>query len=48
MTAYRLKVAKLEAYGLDKNSLRFFLITWAAEKKKLKWDPPTVNGLRFS
>ena len=43
-----LVIAKLEAYGLDTNSLRFFvLISWAAENKELKQDPLIVIGLTF-
>ena len=37
--------SKLETYGLDTNSLRLFLITWAAENKELKWDSLTVIGI---
>ena len=40
-------IAKLEAYGFYTNSLRFFFITWAAENKELKFDPPIVISLTF-
>ena len=43
-------IAKLEAYGLDTNSVRFyffFLITGAAENKELKSDLLIAIGLRF-
>ena len=38
-------IAKLEAYGLDTNRLRFL---FDEENKELKWDPPIVIGLAFS
>ena len=43
---YDLIIVKVEVCGLDGNSLRVFLITWAAENKKSKWDLPIVIGVR--